>query len=130
MVSVTEKVKTLFFSARFPPGPHLRSRLPPIKRQTRHKTGGKHPSGWGPGPQASGGPGPKPLEVGHKFLGARPPSPVTWLVAPTNYLGLIDFLSPRHPKLGAGRPACSCKPGFLHRLFPCAQSRLKISCQS
>ena len=109
-VSVTERVKTLFFSP-FPPGPHLRgsrfSRPPPLTRSPgdfseRRKTGSAAPSPWKPGPQAC------------------PPR-------------LISF---RQPPQARRRTACvlfltrSGKPGFLHRLISCAQSRLRISCQS
>ena len=105
MVSVTERVKTLFFfplqprnagggggpggdrgvsRARFPPGsPHLCgsrfSRLPPLHLPpTRDFFVGPQPSrSWRPKPSA-----------------------------PVSACCTIDFLSPGHPKLGAGRPAC------------------------
>ena len=97
MVSVTERVKTLFFSplqpknagggegagggvggvsrARFPPGPHLRSsrfsRLPPLRLPpTRRLFQNDETRGqiWASGPSRSGCLGPKPL-------GGRAPRP-------------------------------------------------------
>ena len=144
MVSVTERVKTLFFSPLQPrnagggvggggrggrggipcPLPSSRSsrfshlsplRLPPARNWWQMAHFGVQAKPRWPGPQKPlRGPGPKLL-----------PGPKPGL-KPREFLGF----SPGHPKLGAGRPACSCKLGFLHRLFSCAQSRLKISRQS
>ena len=97
--------------ARFPPGPHPRlsrfSRLPPLRLPpTKRLFKTKNPQALSP----------KPLEPGPKLRGLacctdyflspyahqkffeKPRLPR--LVAP------IDFLSPSHPKLGAGRRAC------------------------
>ena len=142
MVSVTERVLTLFFSPwgggrdrGYPPGPHLRgsrfSRLPPLcLPPTRRLFQNERCFWWfvepgGPGqaprrprprPKAleapapcpkllalAPTPGPKTLQAPQKggaFGGSRRPVLITCFGC------TIDFLSPGHPKLGAGRPAC------------------------
>ena len=123
VVSVTERVKTLFFSpyslgaggggrsvpaslqaaevgSRLPP-----LRLPPTKRLFQWLY-------WGPGP---GGPGPKALEAPAPSPGPQAPANpgprprnLHWFRFEKRHLFRLvaRLISPGHSKLGAGRPAC------------------------